>query len=113
MMARGHVLIAVLVVMGALASIWMAEFATHLEDRVRASRMIDRESLSTQASVAEWQAVSTHLAGLDSTESPAEIVYSVDDVLGLRQVTLTAEWIDGQWALTRDKVQWRELTVFP
>lgn len=113
MMARGHVLIAVLVVMGALASIWMAEFATHLEDRVRASRMIDRESLATQASAAEWQAVTTHLAGLDSTESPAEIVYSVDDVLGLRQVTLTAEWIDGQWALTRDKVQWRELTVFP
>ena len=112
-MARGHVLIAVLVVMGALATVWMAEFAIQLEDRVRGQRLIDRESLAVAASAAEWQAVATQTQSLDPLHSPSQIVYSVDDMLGQREVTLLAHWTGEQWQFERVRVRWRTLLASP
>lgn len=113
MRAQGHVLIAVLVVMGALATVWMAEFAIQLEDRIRAQRLIDRESQAVASAAAEWQAVTTQLQSLAHHHSPAQLVYQVDDSLGQREVTLVARWTDEQWQFERVRVQWRRQLASP
>ena len=108
MRPHGHVLIGVLVAMGGLSVVWMAEFGSQLEDRMRASRQLSRESLLQQAAAQEWTVVSTHLTGVLPEESPVRWRYSIDDVVGRRTITLLARWEGHEWVLTREAVSWRD-----